>query len=208
MTPSGTGKGRGLGNSASPASTWETPMVIPQRLRPPPTKVPSPSAELKRQTVIHVCQKLHTSERRTCNILGIAHSTMTYHSKDRDEDAIRHDIIRFTKMFGRYGYRKIAKLLRVSGWQVNHKKVERIWREEGFLQRITQLKGVEANGYLIQLECEKSVEKCLTAEFSITLNIFNIIKNTISDKMCTKFIRGKSHDWHISCLIVRIGTLC
>ena len=34
-------------------------------------------------------------------------------------------------MYGRYGYRKIAQLLRISGWKVNHKKVERIWREEG-----------------------------------------------------------------------------
>jgi len=56
---------------------------------------------------------------------------MTYQSKDRDEDALRHDIIRLAKMYGRYGYRKIAQLLRISGWKVNHKKVERIWREEG-----------------------------------------------------------------------------
>jgi len=32
---------------------------------------------------------------------------------------------------GRYGYRKIAELLRVEGWKVNHEKVERLWREEG-----------------------------------------------------------------------------
>ena len=56
---------------------------------------------------------------------------MMYQSKDRDEDALRHDIIRLAKMYGRYGYRKIAQLLRISGWKVNHKKVERIWREEG-----------------------------------------------------------------------------
>ncbi|MEM6634921.1 MAG: IS3 family transposase [Pseudomonadota bacterium] len=28
-------------------------------------------------------------------------------------------------------YRKIAELVYVEGWQINHKKVERIWREEG-----------------------------------------------------------------------------
>ncbi len=55
---------------------------------------------------------------------------MTYQSKDRDEDALRHDIIKFVKIYGRHGYRKIAQLLRISGWKVNHKKVERIWREE------------------------------------------------------------------------------
>ena len=31
----------------------------------------------------------------------------------------------------RYGYRKVAKLLRIEGWHVNHKKVERLWKEEG-----------------------------------------------------------------------------
>ena len=55
---------------------------------------------------------------------------MTYQSKDRDEDALRHDIIKLAKMYGRYGYRKIVQLLQISGWKVNHKKVERIWREE------------------------------------------------------------------------------
>ena len=40
-------------------------------------------------------------------------------------------MVRLAKQYGRYGYRKIATLLRVEGWQVNHKKVERLWREEG-----------------------------------------------------------------------------
>lgn len=33
--------------------------------------------------------------------------------------------------FGRYGYRRITALLRLEGWQVNHKRVERLWRREG-----------------------------------------------------------------------------
>ena len=36
-----------------------------------------------------------------------------------------------SKQYGRYGYRKIGELLRIEGWTVNHKKVERLWREEG-----------------------------------------------------------------------------
>ena len=63
---------------------------------------------MKRQTVIHVRQKLNTSERRTCNVLGVARSTMTYQSKGRDEEALRHDKIRLAKMYGRYGYSKIV----------------------------------------------------------------------------------------------------
>ena len=40
-------------------------------------------------------------------------------------------MIRLAKQYGRYGYRKVAKLLRIEGWHVNHKKIERLWQEEG-----------------------------------------------------------------------------
>ena len=42
------------------------------------------------------------------------------------------DIVALARQYGRYGYRKIAELLRVwAGWVVNDKRVERIWRQEG-----------------------------------------------------------------------------
>jgi putative transposase len=41
------------------------------------------------------------------------------------------DIIELARQYGRYGYRKIAALLRTAGWLVNDKRVERIWRREG-----------------------------------------------------------------------------
>lgn len=85
-----------------------------------------------RQAVIHVRQKLDTSERRTCRTVGMARSTQQYKArKAEDDDALRLALIRLAKQYGRYGYRKIAKLLRLEGWVVNHKKVERLWREEG-----------------------------------------------------------------------------
>lgn len=40
-------------------------------------------------------------------------------------------IIQLASQFGRYGYRRITALLRRAGWNVNHKRVERIWRREG-----------------------------------------------------------------------------
>ena len=38
---------------------------------------------------------------------------------------------RLALQYGRYGYKRITALLRTDGWQVNHKRVERLWREEG-----------------------------------------------------------------------------
>ena len=48
-----------------------------------------------------------------------------------DEQALTNDIVGLATRFGRYGYRRITALLRHAGWDVNHKRVERIWRREG-----------------------------------------------------------------------------
>jgi transposase InsO family protein len=48
-----------------------------------------------------------------------------------DEESLTNDIVDLAIRFGRYGYRRITALLRDLGWQINHKRVERIWRREG-----------------------------------------------------------------------------
>ena len=48
-----------------------------------------------------------------------------------DEEALTADIVKLAERFGRYGYRMVTGMLRIEGWRVNHKRVERIWRQEG-----------------------------------------------------------------------------
>ena len=48
-----------------------------------------------------------------------------------DEDALTAAIVALARRFGRYGYRRITDLLQMAGWQVNAKRVQRIWRAEG-----------------------------------------------------------------------------
>jgi transposase InsO family protein len=48
-----------------------------------------------------------------------------------DEERLTTDIIELARQYGRYGYRKIAALLRHAGWHANHKKIYRIYSEEG-----------------------------------------------------------------------------
>ena len=57
-----------------------------------------------------------------------------------DEGALRGDIVRLASRFGRYGYRRVTDMLRIEGWEVNHKRVERIWRQEGLKVPRRQLK--------------------------------------------------------------------
>jgi len=72
------------------------------------------------------------SERRACRTLGQHRSTQRKVPQGReDEDRLTADIIELARQYGRYGYRRIAALLRQAGWSVNDKRVERIWRREG-----------------------------------------------------------------------------
>jgi transposase InsO family protein len=48
-----------------------------------------------------------------------------------DEVALTAAIVALASEYGRYGYRRIAALLRAQGWPVNVKRVWRIWRREG-----------------------------------------------------------------------------
>ena len=48
-----------------------------------------------------------------------------------DEGRLTDEVVRLASKYGRYGYRRIAALLRNEGWSVNVKRIERIWRLEG-----------------------------------------------------------------------------
>jgi len=50
---------------------------------------------------------------------------------NKDEARLREAIIDLALEYGRYGYRQITGMLNLEGWRVNHKRVERIWRQEG-----------------------------------------------------------------------------
>lgn len=76
--------------------------------------------------------KLNVSERKACQVLEQPRSTQRRtRIKSADEDLLRLTIVKLACDYGRYGYRRITALLKTDGWKVNHKRVERIWRQEG-----------------------------------------------------------------------------
>lgn len=79
-----------------------------------------------------VCQHHGVSERRVSQVLSQHRSVQRYVSHPRkDEEALTQAIVELASQYGRYGYRRITALLKAQGWQVNFKRVERIWRQEG-----------------------------------------------------------------------------
>jgi len=72
------------------------------------------------------------SERRVCRVLGQPRSNQRRqrHVPD-DEPRLIREMMALATQYGRYGYRRVTKLLHRAGWHVNHKRVERLWRQEG-----------------------------------------------------------------------------
>jgi putative transposase len=72
------------------------------------------------------------SERRACQALGQARSTQRRAPRvPDDEPRLVARMVELACEYGRYGYRRVAALLRAEGFAVNHKRVERLWRREG-----------------------------------------------------------------------------
>jgi len=72
------------------------------------------------------------SERRVCGVIEQPRSTQRYQATEPDDEVgLTAAIIGHASRYGRYGYRRILALLRSDGWVVNHKRLERIWRQEG-----------------------------------------------------------------------------
>jgi len=86
----------------------------------------------RRELVQHVLEKLDVSERRACRVLNQPRSTQRYVERvAADEEELTARVIALACEYGRYGYRRITGLIRNSGWIVNKKRVERIWKREG-----------------------------------------------------------------------------
>lgn len=86
------------------------------------------SSERRRKAVAHVRTVLDVSERRACITLGQHRSTQRRFTTRRpDEKRLTDEIVWLASRYGRYGYRRIAALIRNDGWAVNVKRVERIW---------------------------------------------------------------------------------
>ena len=95
-----------------------------------PGKLLSP--DRRRQAVTTAQQRHGLSERQACRLLGQWRGTQRYMPTHRDdEEVLTRAIVTLASQYGRYGYRRIAALLRRAGWAVGKDRVERIWRREG-----------------------------------------------------------------------------
>jgi putative transposase len=89
----------------------------------------------KREMVDHVRGAWQVSIRRACRAVPVDRSTYHYRSKRSGQAALGKRIKEIAQTRVRYGYRRIHVLLLREGWRVNHKRVCRLYREQGLQLR-------------------------------------------------------------------------
>jgi putative transposase len=80
-------------------------------------------------------------KRRACRLLQMHRSMFYYRSHTRDQQEVLRVRLRdLAAVRVRYGYRRLHVLLQREGWKVNHKRVYRIYTEEGLAVRTKKRK--------------------------------------------------------------------
>ena len=87
------------------------------------------------------------SERHACRLLGLGRSTHRYRARTKGRDAaLRARLKELAAKRMRFGYRRLTAMLLREGIAVNHKRVYRLYREEGLAMRIRQRRRIRWTG--------------------------------------------------------------
>src|SRR6201996_2497129 len=94
----------------------------------PSHKLLTPRA--RRKVVTWAIEEKEYSQRRACELVGMAPKTFRYVPRRADDAALRTRLRALAAERRRFGYRRLHILLRREGICLNHKKLFRLYREE------------------------------------------------------------------------------
>jgi putative transposase len=88
-----------------------------------------------REDVAFVSVEYRLSERRACKLIGVERSSYRYEPGPDRNAALREEMLKLARQKPRYGYRRLHALLERRGYEVNVKRVYRLYLEEGLSVR-------------------------------------------------------------------------
>src|SRR5690348_18229465 len=86
------------------------------------------------------------SERHACRLMGLGRSTHRYRARKERDAALRMRLKELAAKRMRFGYRRLTAMLAREGMAANHKRVYRLYREEGLAMRIRQRRRIRWMG--------------------------------------------------------------
>jgi putative transposase len=135
------------------------------------------------------------SVRRVCNLVDLWRATYSYQRKGTDDIAIRQRLKELAEQRRRFGCHRLHVILKREGLVINHKRTERIYREEGLSLRLKKRKKKVA-----MLRVKLPEPECINQRWSMDF---------VSDSLCTgRRFRALNiiDDFSRECLAIEIDT--
>ena len=85
---------------------------------------------MQRQAVGIMRSEVTVSERRACGLMQMHRGTCRYRRRRNEDPGLRERLCELAAVRRRFGYRRLKVLLQREGFQVNHKRVYRLYVEE------------------------------------------------------------------------------
>lgn len=101
---------------------------------------------VRRSAVRYLEAEWQLSERRSCGLAMVSRATVRYQARRTDDEAVRVRLRELAALRKRFGYRRLGLLLRREGVMVNHKRVYRLYKEEGLSLRRRKRKRLTSEG--------------------------------------------------------------
>lgn len=110
-------------------------------------------------------ESYRTSQRKVCNVLMLHRSGWYYKPKEKDDTVLKKRMREIAQARVRYGFWRIYILLRREGWKDNHKRVYRLYCEEGLNLRSKRPRRCRSSAHRLDRLQLSSINQCWSMDF-------------------------------------------
>lgn len=90
--------------------------------------------------MVHLQEEFQLSERRACVIVGLCRNSYRYQAKPKNDAEIRSRLRELAEQRRKFGAPRLHTMLHREGHLINHKRTERLYREEDLSLRLKKRK--------------------------------------------------------------------
>jgi putative transposase len=153
--------------------------------------------------VSYVEVQYQMSERHACRLLGVGRSTHRYRARQDRDAALRTRLKELAARRMRFGYRRLRAMLLREGMPANHKRVYRLYREEGLAMRIRQRRRIRWNGAVVKPAASQPNQRWSMDFVSDCVSSGTVIRMLTIVDDCTRECPGIEVDTSLGGLRVR-----
>ena len=119
----------------------------------------------RRRLVVSLVAGYRVSERRGCRVLAVGRSTHRYKSRRDRQEFLRRRLRELAAVRVHWGYRRLHILLRREGWTTNHKRVYRLYSEEGLSMRTKKPRRRRSAAVRVARPVAEGPDQCWSMDF-------------------------------------------